>query len=155
MSDDNLTYIDRFEVEQFSKEIQKFIDNKNFTTIISRIQTYNSVMCRYFCFGFINFMLKRKSLLNSSILYGGVRTFWIQKIRQEKLTKFINIFELYQVFMYNVYDLHIMYIMYIMYMCNIMYIYILFIKRINTFWFEGITTLQHSGKKSGRIHKAF
>ena len=61
-------------------------------------------MCRYFCFRFINFMLKRKRLLNSSILYGVVRTFWIQKIRQEQLTKFINIFELYQVFMYNFYN---------------------------------------------------
>ena len=37
--------------------------NKNITPNISRIQAYNSIMCGYFCIGFINFMLKCKSLL--------------------------------------------------------------------------------------------
>ena len=37
--------------------------NKNITPNISRIKAYNSIMCGYFCIGFINFMLKWKSLL--------------------------------------------------------------------------------------------
>ena len=36
----------------------------------------------------------------SSLQYGGIRIFWVQKMRQEKLIEFIKIFELYQIFMY-------------------------------------------------------
>ena len=38
------------------------MDNKNITTNISRIQAFDSIMCGYFCIGFIGFMLKRKTL---------------------------------------------------------------------------------------------
>ena len=41
---DNLTYADSFGVERFPKEIKKWIDNKNITTDIYRIQEYDSVM---------------------------------------------------------------------------------------------------------------
>ena len=64
VSDNNLTYFDSFEVEHFPKEIKKFIGNKNIITNIYRIQAYNSIMCRYFCIGFIGFMLKGKSSLD-------------------------------------------------------------------------------------------
>ena len=64
VSDNNITYFDSFEVEHFPKEIKKFIGNKNIITNIYRIQAYNSIMCRYFCIGFIGFMLKSKSLLD-------------------------------------------------------------------------------------------
>ena len=64
VSDNNITYFDSFEVEHFPKEIKKFIGNKNIITNIYRIQAYNSIMCRYFCIGFIGFMLKGKSLLD-------------------------------------------------------------------------------------------
>ena len=37
--------------------------NKNIITNIYRIQAYDSIMCGYFCIGFIDFMLKGKSLL--------------------------------------------------------------------------------------------
>ena len=57
----NITYFDSFTIEHL--EIKKFIGNKNITTNIFRIQGYDSVMCRYFCIGFIDFMLKDKSLL--------------------------------------------------------------------------------------------
>ena len=33
-------------------------------TNIYKIQAYDSIMCRYFCIGFIDFMLKDKSLLD-------------------------------------------------------------------------------------------
>ena len=58
-----MTYFDSFGVEHIPKEIKKFIGNKNITTNIFRIQAYDSVMWRYFFTGFIDFMLKSKSLL--------------------------------------------------------------------------------------------
>ena len=58
-----VTYFDSFGVEHIPKEIRKFIGNKNITTNTYRIQTYDSIMCWYFCIGFIEFMLKGKILL--------------------------------------------------------------------------------------------
>ena len=43
-------------------EIIKFIGLKNVTANIFRIQAYDSIICGYFCIGFINFMLKGKTL---------------------------------------------------------------------------------------------
>ena len=43
--------------------------NKNVVTNIYRVQAYNSVMCGYFCIGFIDFMLKGKSLLEYTNLH--------------------------------------------------------------------------------------
>ena len=57
----NVTYFHSF------GEIRKLIGNENITTSIYRIQTYDSIMCGYFCIDFINFMLKGKSLLNMQI----------------------------------------------------------------------------------------
>ena len=34
-----------------------------------RIQAYDSIMCEYFCVGFIDFMLKGKSLLDYANLF--------------------------------------------------------------------------------------
>ena len=56
-------------VEHFLKETKKFIGNKNIITNIYRIQAYNSIMCGYFCIGFIDFMLKGKSLLDYTNLF--------------------------------------------------------------------------------------
>ena len=55
-------YFDSSGVEHISKEIKKFFSNKNIIAIIFRIQAYDSVMCRYFCIGFIDFMSKGNSL---------------------------------------------------------------------------------------------
>ena len=38
------------------------LQNKNIKTNMFRIQTYGSVMCWYFCIGFIDFMFKRENL---------------------------------------------------------------------------------------------
>ena len=65
----NVTYFDSFEVKHISKQIKKFIGNKNITTNIYRIQAYDSKMCGYFCIGFIDFMLKGKSLLEYTNLF--------------------------------------------------------------------------------------
>ena len=59
----NAIYFDSFGIQHIPKEIRKFIENKNITTNIYRIQAYDSVMCGYFCIRFIDFMLKGKSLL--------------------------------------------------------------------------------------------
>ena len=58
-----VTYFDSFGVKHTPKEIRKFIGNKNFVTNISRIEAYDSIMCEQFFIGFIEFMLKSKSLL--------------------------------------------------------------------------------------------
>ena len=51
------------------KEIEKFIDKSTVVTNIFRIQADNSVMCGYFCIGFIDFMLKNKSLTGFTNLF--------------------------------------------------------------------------------------
>ena len=59
-----ITYFDSFGAEHIPKEIKIFIDKSIVVTNILRIQTYDSVMCRYFCIGFIELMLKGKTLTN-------------------------------------------------------------------------------------------
>ena len=59
---------DSFSVEHIPKEIKKFIRKKNIITNIYRIQAYNS-MCRYFCTGFIDVVLKGKSFLDYNNLF--------------------------------------------------------------------------------------
>ena len=58
----NVTYFVSFGVEHIPKEIKKFIDKSTIAINISRIQAYDSVMCGYFCIGFIDFMLAAKTL---------------------------------------------------------------------------------------------
>ena len=58
----DVTYFDSFGVEHIPKEIKTFINNKNIKTNIFRIQAYDSIMCGYFCIGFIDFMLAGKTL---------------------------------------------------------------------------------------------
>ena len=62
-------YFDSFGVEHIEKEVKEFIENKNIITNIYRIQAYISTICGYFCIGFIDFMLKGKSLLDYKILF--------------------------------------------------------------------------------------
>ena len=61
-NNNNVTYFDSFAVEHIQKKNIKFIDNKDIQVNIYRIQSYDSIMCGYFCIGFIDFMLKGKSL---------------------------------------------------------------------------------------------
>ena len=56
------TYFDSYEVERILKEMIESIDNKSIIVNIFRIQAQDSVMCRYFCFGFINYMFMGKRL---------------------------------------------------------------------------------------------
>ena len=64
-----VTYFDSFGVERIPKEIMKFIDNKDIITNIFRIQAYDSIMCGYFCIGFINFMFNGNSLTDFTNIF--------------------------------------------------------------------------------------
>ena len=64
-----VTYFDSFGVEHIPKEIKKSINNKNIMANIFRIRAYDSVMCGYFCIGFINYMFIGKSLTSYTNLF--------------------------------------------------------------------------------------
>ena len=53
-------------IEHIPKEIKTFIKGKNIKANIFRVQAYDSIMCGYFCIGFIDFMLKGKTLTEYS-----------------------------------------------------------------------------------------
>ena len=55
-------------LELIPKDIKKSIGNKNIANIY-RIQADNSIICGYFCIGFIDFMLKGKGLLDYTNLF--------------------------------------------------------------------------------------
>ena len=60
---------DSFGVEPIPEEIKEFIDNRKIKANIFRIQANNSVMCEYFCIGFIDFMLAGKKLTDYTNLF--------------------------------------------------------------------------------------
>ena len=64
-----VTYFDSFGVEHIPKVIKKFIGNKSIIANIFRIQAYDSVMCGYFCIGFIDFMFNGNSLTDFTNLF--------------------------------------------------------------------------------------
>ena len=70
VKNNNVTYFDSFLVEHIPKEIKKFINGSlSITTNIFTIQAYDSIMCGYFCSGFINFMLAGKTLTDFTNLF--------------------------------------------------------------------------------------
>ena len=68
VEDIQIIYFYSFGLERDRKEIEKFIDHKNVNTNIFRVQSNNSIMCRYFCNGFIDFMLASKTLIDFTSL---------------------------------------------------------------------------------------
>ena len=69
-----------FGVEHIPQEIKLFVNrflsfflralqNKNITINIFRIQACDSIMCGYFCIGFIDFMLATKTLTEFTNLF--------------------------------------------------------------------------------------
>ena len=56
MNRNSIIDFERFGDKHIPKEIKKLICNKNIITNIHRIQAYYSMMCGYFCIGFIDFM---------------------------------------------------------------------------------------------------
>ena len=68
-NNNSVTYFDSFRTEHIPKEIKEFVKNKNVITNIFRIQAYDSIMCEYFCIGFIDFMLPGKKLTDYTNLF--------------------------------------------------------------------------------------
>ena len=60
---------DSFGVEHVPEEIKIFVGNKNIIANIFRVQANSSVMCGYFCIGFIDFMLAGKKLTDYASLF--------------------------------------------------------------------------------------
>ena len=64
-----IVYFSSFGVEYIAEEIKKFIENKNTKANICQLQESNSIMCGYFCIGFIDFMLTVKKLTEYTNLF--------------------------------------------------------------------------------------
>ena len=64
-----IVYFDSFSVEHVPEEIKEFVGNKNIIANIFRVQANNSVMCGYFCIGFIDFMLAGKKLTDFTNMF--------------------------------------------------------------------------------------
>ena len=62
-------YFDSFAIQHIPEDIKEFINNKNIKTNIFRVQEYDSIMCGYFCTGFIDFMLAEKTLTEYTNLF--------------------------------------------------------------------------------------
>ena len=64
-----IVYFYSFSVEHIPEEIKEFIENKNIKGNIFRIHENNSIMCGYFCIGFIDFILAGKKLTDDTNLF--------------------------------------------------------------------------------------
>ena len=64
-----IVYFNSFGVEHIPEEIKKFIGNKNMNANIFWAQANNSVVCGYFCIGFIDFLLAGKKLSDFTTLF--------------------------------------------------------------------------------------
>ena len=64
-----IVYLDSFGVEHVPEEIEEFIVNKNIIANIFRVQANDSVLCGYFCIGFIDFMPAGKKLTDYTSLF--------------------------------------------------------------------------------------
>ena len=64
-----IVYFNSFGVEHVPEEIKEFVGNKNIKANIFRVQANDSVMCGYFCIGFIDFMLAGKKLTDYTNLF--------------------------------------------------------------------------------------
>ena len=67
--DNEVIYFDSFGVEHVPKEIKIFIGHKEIKTNVFRIQANSSIMCDYFCIGFIDFMFAGRSLIDFTSLF--------------------------------------------------------------------------------------
>ena len=64
-----IVYFNSFGVEHVPEEIKEFVGNKNIKANIFRVQANDSVMCGYFCIGFIDFTLAGKKLTDYTNLF--------------------------------------------------------------------------------------
>ena len=64
-----IVYLDSFGIEHVPQEIKEFVENKNIIAHIFRVQANNSIMCGYFCIGFIDFMLADKKVTDFTNMF--------------------------------------------------------------------------------------
>ena len=77
VENNDVTYFDSFGVEHLLKEMKTFIDRSfSITANIFRIQAHDSIMCRYFCIGSIDFLLAGKNLSLFRIGFFGTAHGW-------------------------------------------------------------------------------
>ena len=69
VSNKTVTYFDSFGIEHIPKQVKISIGNRNIISNIYRIQNYDSIMCGYFCIGFIDYMFKGNSLTDYTNLF--------------------------------------------------------------------------------------
>ena len=69
LKNNDITYFDSFGVEYITEKIIKLMGRKNVIANIFRIQAYDSIMCGFFCIGFIDFMFKGKALAEYTYLF--------------------------------------------------------------------------------------
>ena len=69
VKDNEITYFDSFGVEHVSKEIKKFIEDKNIKKNKFIIQADNSIIYGYFFIGFTDFVLAGKGLIDIPRLF--------------------------------------------------------------------------------------
>ena len=62
-------YFDSLCVKHVPKEIKKFTGHKSIKANIFRIQADNSILCGYFCIGFIDFTFVGRSLIDFTSLF--------------------------------------------------------------------------------------
>ena len=68
-SRNEILYFSSFGFEHVPEEDKEFVGNKNIKANIFRVQANDSVMCGYFCIGFIDFMLAGKKLTDYTNLF--------------------------------------------------------------------------------------
>ena len=69
VKNNEVIYFDSFGVDYVPKEIKRLIRHKNIKTNMFRIQADNSIMCGYFCIGFIDCMFAGRSLIDFTSLF--------------------------------------------------------------------------------------
>ena len=75
----NSTYFSSFGIKHIPRHVKEFIRHKSIITSVHRIKPYDAIMCGYFFIEFIDFMLKRKILLDY--------TNWLSPNKYEKNDK--------------------------------------------------------------------
>ena len=64
-----IVYFDSFGFEHVPEEIKEFIENGSIKANIFRVQLNNSILCGYFCIGFLDFMLAGKKLTDFTSMF--------------------------------------------------------------------------------------
>ena len=69
MNNNDVTCFNSFAVEHIPKELKHLLTIKKLKQIFLEYEDMISVMCGYFCIGFIHFMFKGKTLIGYTILF--------------------------------------------------------------------------------------